>query len=82
MGTSHWSIDEASRYTRQSILRSERVYGRGFHSPGGIAAVEALCRDFEEDEHQHLLDRWARKIEHCYRGELVWGSIVAHRPVA
>jgi len=32
--------EEANRYSRRSILRSEHMYGEGFQSPGGIEAVE------------------------------------------
>lgn len=35
---------EAQRYSRRNILRSEYMYGRGFQSPGGLAAVESFCR--------------------------------------
>jgi phosphoethanolamine N-methyltransferase len=37
-------IEEAQRYSRRSILRSEQMYGRGFQSPGGVDIVEAFCR--------------------------------------
>jgi phosphoethanolamine N-methyltransferase len=35
--------DEAQRYSRRNILRSEFMYGRGFQSPGGIEALEGFC---------------------------------------
>lgn len=38
------SDDEATRYTRRSILRSERMYGEGFQSPGHLAMMDRLCR--------------------------------------
>lgn len=38
---------EAQRYTRRNILRSEFMYGPGFQSPGGEAAVEAFCKRLE-----------------------------------
>ena len=34
---------EATRYSRRSILRSERMYGAGFQSPGGLDAVRGFC---------------------------------------
>ncbi len=34
---------EATRYSRRSILRSERMYGEGFQSPGGLDAVRGFC---------------------------------------
>ena len=34
---------EAQRYSRRNILRSEFMYGRGFQSPGGLAAVASFC---------------------------------------
>ena len=36
--------DEANRYSRCSILRSEKMYGEGFQSPGGLDAVKSFCR--------------------------------------
>jgi phosphoethanolamine N-methyltransferase len=35
--------DEAQRYTRRSILRSEQMYGRGFQSPNYPGAMDAFC---------------------------------------
>jgi phosphoethanolamine N-methyltransferase len=35
---------EPNRYNRRSILRSERMYGEGFQSPGGVDAVKGFCR--------------------------------------
>jgi phosphoethanolamine N-methyltransferase len=36
------TLSEASRYTRRAILRSERMYGHGYQSPGGTEAVRRL----------------------------------------
>ena len=36
--------EEANRYTRQSILRSEQMYGEGFQSPGGLELLKAFCQ--------------------------------------
>ena len=36
--------EEAKRYTRQSILRSEQMYGEGFQSPGGLELLKAFCQ--------------------------------------
>lgn len=47
---------EAQRYTRRNILRSERMYGRGFQSPGGVQAVEAFCRRLELFPGMRVLD--------------------------
>ena len=48
--------EEASRYSRQSILRSERMYGKGFQSPGGIEAVEAFCAKLHMRKGMKILD--------------------------
>ncbi len=48
--------EEANRYSRQSILRSERMYGEGFQSPGGIEAVEAFCSMLRMREGMKILD--------------------------
>ena len=34
---------EDNRYSRRSILRSEKMYGEGFQSPGGLDAVRGFC---------------------------------------
>ena len=36
--------DEANRYRRRNVLRSEKMYGEGFQSPGGLDAVKSFCR--------------------------------------
>ena len=48
--------EEANRYSRQSILRSERMYGEGFQSPGGIEAVETFCSRLRMREGMKILD--------------------------
>ncbi|MEC4674730.1 MAG: methyltransferase domain-containing protein [Nitrospirota bacterium] len=48
--------EEAIRYSRQSILRSERMYGEGFQSPGGIEAVEGFCSKLHMREGMKILD--------------------------
>lgn len=48
--------EEATRYSRRSILRSERMYGEGFQSPGGIEAVEAFCSKLHMREGMKILD--------------------------
>jgi len=47
---------EADRYTRSSILRSERMYGEGFQSPGNIAAVASFCARLEMKPRMRILD--------------------------
>ena len=41
------SLDESARYSRSSILRSERVYGYGYQSPGGVATTQELARGLD-----------------------------------
>jgi len=48
--------EEANRYSRQNILRSEFMYGEGFQSPGGIEAVEAFCSKLCMHEGMKILD--------------------------
>ncbi len=48
--------EEVNRYSRQSILRSERMYGEGFQSPGGIEAVEGFCSRLRMREEMKILD--------------------------
>jgi phosphoethanolamine N-methyltransferase len=48
--------DEAQRYSRRSILRSERMYGYGFQSPGGLPMMEALCRRLPMARGMRILD--------------------------
>lgn len=47
---------EATRYTRRSILRSEKMYGEGFQSPGKIAAVEGFCARLDMRPGMRILD--------------------------
>jgi len=48
--------EEANRYSRQSILRSESMYGEGFQSPGGLNVVEAFCHKLHMRKGMHVLD--------------------------
>jgi len=48
--------EEANRYSQQSILRSEFMYGEGFQSPGGIEAVEGFCSQLRMHEEMNILD--------------------------
>ena len=48
--------EEANRYSRPSILRSEFMYGEGFQSPGGVEAVEAFCARLSMHEGMNILD--------------------------
>ena len=48
--------EEANRYSRQSILRSESMYGEGFQSPGGLNVVEAFCQKLHMWKGMHILD--------------------------
>jgi phosphoethanolamine N-methyltransferase len=41
------SFDESARYSRLSILRSEKVYGYGYQSPGGAAITHELARGLD-----------------------------------
>ncbi len=50
------SFSEADRYTRRSILRSERMYGRGYQSPGGPDAVRRLMAIVPIPADGHVLD--------------------------
>jgi phosphoethanolamine N-methyltransferase len=47
---------EANRYTRRSILRSEKMYGEGFQSPGGVAAVASFCERLQMQQGMKILD--------------------------
>ena len=38
------SLDESARYSRRSILRSEKVYGYGYQSPGGAVTTQELAQ--------------------------------------
>jgi phosphoethanolamine N-methyltransferase len=48
--------DEANRYSRRSILRSERMYGEGFQSPGGLDAVKGFCRRLRMRQGMKILE--------------------------
>ncbi len=47
---------EATRYTRRSILRSEKMYGQGFQSPGNVAAVASFCERLDMKPGMKILD--------------------------
>ena len=36
-------LDENARYSKRSILGSERIYGRGFQSPGGLSSAKTFA---------------------------------------
>ena len=48
--------EEANRYSRRSIMRSEQMYGEGFQSPGGLEAVEAFCQKLHMWQGMHILE--------------------------
>ena len=48
--------EEANRYSRRSILRSESIYGVGFNSSGGTEAIEVLCQDVPKFPGMSVLD--------------------------
>ncbi len=48
--------EEATRYTRRSILRSEWMYGRGFQSPGHLPIMERFCRRLPMTRGMNILD--------------------------
>ena len=54
--THHQPEEEATRYSRRNILRSEKMYGEGFQSPGGLEMVAAFCHKLHMWEGMHILD--------------------------
>ena len=48
--------DEASRYNRRNILRSERMYGHGFQSPGQRPLMKAFCARLVMKPGMRILD--------------------------
>jgi len=50
------SEDEANRYTRLSILRSEELYGQGFQSPGGRDSVRTFAEELQITHDTTILD--------------------------
>ena len=48
--------DEANRYSRRNVLRSEAMYGHGFQSPGGLEAVEEFCRKLQMRRGMKILE--------------------------
>jgi phosphoethanolamine N-methyltransferase len=49
-------LEEANRYSRRSILRSERMYGYGFQSPGQFALMDAFCARLPDLRGKRILD--------------------------
>ena len=47
---------EANRYSRRSILRSESIYGSGFNSSGGTEAIEFLSQDVPKFQGMSAID--------------------------
>ncbi|NEP41517.1 MAG: methyltransferase domain-containing protein, partial [Okeania sp. SIO2H7] len=47
---------ERERFSRRNIFRSERIYGVGFNSPGGTAAIDLLCQDVPKFLGMSILD--------------------------
>ncbi len=45
-----------NRYSRKSILCSEKYYGRGFHSPGGYEVLDLLFKTLELDNIENVLE--------------------------
>jgi phosphoethanolamine N-methyltransferase len=50
------SKEKIDRYTRKSILRSEKMYGHSFQSPGNIAAMDAFCQKLRMRQGMQILD--------------------------
>jgi phosphoethanolamine N-methyltransferase len=48
--------DEAARYSRSSLLRSEAIYGEGFQSPGGLRSVKQFAESLELSPQSRVLD--------------------------
>ena len=49
-------MPETDRYTDRNILRAEQMYGRGFQTPGGLAAVERACARLDLHPGTRVLD--------------------------
>ena len=47
---------EVNRYNRRSILRSEKMYGEGFQSPGGLDAVKGFCKRLRMRQGMKILE--------------------------
>lgn len=57
MNTHQTSHDrEAQRFSKRNIFRSELIYGKGFNSSGGTAAIEMLCKDVPKFSGMSILD--------------------------
>jgi phosphoethanolamine N-methyltransferase len=50
------SQDEANRYTRRNILRSERMYGHGFQSPGQLPLMKTFTERLAMRHGMNILD--------------------------
>ena len=48
--------EETNRYSQRSILRSERMYGEGIQSPGGLDAVKGFCRRLRMRQGMKILE--------------------------
>ncbi|MCD6075628.1 MAG: phosphoethanolamine N-methyltransferase-like isoform [Rhodospirillales bacterium] len=49
-------LEEANRYSRRSILRSERMYGYGFQSPGYFTLMETFSARLPDLKGKRVLD--------------------------
>ncbi|MEM9539234.1 MAG: class I SAM-dependent methyltransferase [Cyanobacteria bacterium P01_E01_bin.42] len=47
---------EVQRFSRRNIFRAELIYGVGFNSPGGTAAIDMLCKDVPKFPGMSILD--------------------------
>lgn len=50
------SNDPETQYERHSILRYERIFGKGFLSPGGLEATVEFCQRLKLEPGLHVLD--------------------------
>jgi phosphoethanolamine N-methyltransferase len=63
------AVDETPRFERS--LRDELA--------GLTATREAFAEELGQEDYEHLVERWRRKIDFCARGELRWGLFLARR---
>jgi len=54
--TPHGTIDENLRYSQRGILRSERIYGEGFQTSGGLRLARELTSALGIDPGAQVLD--------------------------
>lgn len=64
------TLTENERYSRRSILRSEKIYGVGFQSPGGVFTTKQFAAelDFAKKENLKVLDmgmHWKKNCNIC-----------------